>query len=138
MRATPILIAGALAVAAGWAMSRPVEAAQAPATATAAAVEDGRRLMLRKCSGCHSAVPGRPSPHRGAPAFWLMAGLHTPESLQRSVASADRHSVYGMPQIVLTRSEAASVIAYIDALSKADDGARRQMDMVPCLATTPC
>lgn len=135
MRAAPILIAGALAVAAGWAMSRPVEAAQA---ATPAVVEDGRRLVSRKCAGCHSAAPGRPSPHRGAPAFWLMAGLHTPESLQRSVASSDRHSVYGMPQIVLTRSEAASVIAYIEALSAADDRTRRDMDMTPCIATASC
>ncbi|HVI33563.1 c-type cytochrome [Phenylobacterium sp.] len=135
MRLAPILIAGALVAAAGWAVTRPVEAAQA---ATPPVVEEGRRLVSRKCAGCHSAAPGRPSPHRGAPAFWLMAGLHTPESLQRSVASSDRHSVYGMPQIVLTRSEAASVIAYIDALSKVDDGARRQMDMVPCIATAPC
>ncbi|WP_334162946.1 hypothetical protein [Phenylobacterium sp.] len=137
MRAAPILVAGALVVVAGWGISRPVAAAKAQ-TPAAAAAEEGRRLMIRKCAGCHSAVPGRPSPHRGAPAFWLMAGLYTPESLQRSVASSDRHSVYGMPQIVLTRSEAGSVIAYIDALSKADDGKRRQMDMVPCIATTPC
>jgi len=134
MRAAPILAAGALAVAAGWAMTRPVEAAQG----AMAAAEEGHRLVSRKCAGCHSAVPNRPSPHRGAPAFWLMAGLHTPDSLQRSVASSDRHSVYGMPQIVLTPSEAASVIAYIEVLSAADPKTRRDMDMSPCIATASC
>ena len=96
-------------------------------------VEYGKRLAETRCAGCHSAVAGRPSPHRGAPPFWMLDGLHTPESLQRSVAGSSLHSEYGMPNVVLTRSEAAALVAYIEAVGAADAAAARRLDMAPCL-----
>jgi hypothetical protein len=54
------------------------------------------------------------------------------------MASAERHSRYGKPAIVLTRSEGAAIVAYIEAVARADQAARRKMEMTPCVATAPC
>ncbi|MCR5881056.1 cytochrome c [Phenylobacterium sp. J367] len=95
----------------------------------------GKRLAEQHCAGCHGAAPGRTSPHRGAPPFWMLDGLHTPESLQHSVADSGRHTLYGMPSVVITRGEAAAILAYMDAVATADAATARRLDMPPCVAT---
>jgi mono/diheme cytochrome c family protein len=111
--------------------------ASVPDEAMSPPVEAGKRLAEARCAGCHSASPGRSSPHRGAPPFWMLDGLHTPESLQRSVAASGLHSQYGMPSLVLTRGEAAALVAYIEAIGAADAAAARRLDMAPCMGM-PC
>ncbi|WP_374470015.1 c-type cytochrome [Phenylobacterium sp.] len=112
--------------------------AAVPDQAASPQVQEGRRLAQKYCAGCHGAGPAQISPHRGAPPFWMLDGLHTPESLQHTAASGERHSRYGMSGIVLTRSEAAAILSYIEAVARADHATQRKMEMTPCIATAPC
>lgn len=127
---TPALLA-ALVVAgcASLAELRPVQPA---------AVEAGHRLAQRSCSGCHAMTPARPSIDHRAPPFWTLAGRHTPDSLARAARTTPGHDPLAMPSVILTPSEAADVIAYIDALSKAPKSAWRDLDVSPCIATARC
>lgn len=131
------VLIGLAGVAAGGLLAACATAPQGPPLPPR--VEEGKRLFARTCSGCHSADPARVGGHRAAPAFWRMAGVHTPESLQRAIADPTRHDPNGMPAVVLTRSEAEAVIAYIDAVGRADPATRKQLDIRPCnIATAVC
>jgi mono/diheme cytochrome c family protein len=96
-------------------------------------VEEGRRIAERNCAGCHAMVPGQTSVDRGAPPFWMLAQLHTPESLQR-VAGDAIHDPHGMPSKVLTPSEAAQLIAYMKAL-QGPNGRHPSLRTRPCIVT---
>jgi mono/diheme cytochrome c family protein len=108
-------------------------AAPPPTPAFPPEVEQGRRIAERSCAGCHAMAPGRASVDRGAPPFWLLAQLHTPESLQRVAADAI-HDPHGMPSKVLTPSEAAQLIAYMKAL-QGPNGGHPSLRVRPCIGT---
>lgn len=112
--------------------------AGAPRTVQAPEVEAGRRIAQRGCSGCHAMTPARPSIDHGAPPFWTLAGRHTPESLMRAAQTTPAHEKLAMPSVILTRSEAAAVVAYIEALGRAPKSAWRDLDVSPCIATAHC
>ena len=105
-----------------------------PRTAQAPEVEDGRRIAQRSCSGCHAMTPARPSVDHGAPPFWSLAGRHTPESLMRATQTSPAHEKLAMPSVILTRSEAAALVAYIQALGRAPRSSWRDLDVSPCIA----
>jgi mono/diheme cytochrome c family protein len=130
-RAIPPILA-ALAVTGCAALAGP------PRTVLAPQVEAGRQYAQRACSGCHAMTPARVSVDRGAPPFWSLAGRHTPESLMQATQTAPAHEKLAMPSVILTRSEAGALVAYIEALGRAPRSAWRDLDVSPCISTAHC
>lgn len=101
-------------------------------------VAAGRLLAQRACSGCHGMTPDRPGIDHRAPAFWTLAGRHTPESLAAATRTTPAHDRLAMPSVTLSRADAANLTAYMAALGNAQKPDWRRLDVAPCIATVRC
>lgn len=101
-------------------------------------VEAGRKVAQSGCSGCHGMTPDRPSIDRRAPPFWRLAGRHTPDSLMQATRTTPAHDPLAMPSVVISRADAAALMAYMKALGSAPKSAWRQLDVAPCISTLRC
>ena len=106
----------ALAVAAAAALLPPLSAALA-----AGDPETGHMLARQWCGGCHVVDPGATGGSDLAPPFTVIAAdpHRTPGWLYAAV-TAMPHPV--MPNLDLTRQEAADIDAYLDRLAGAGGG----------------
>lgn len=111
---------------------------EAPATATEQALLHGRALVQRHCAGCHNPNAQGPSAYRPAPPFRELVARHSPESLKAAVLAAPVTPHYGMPAMILTRTEAADIAAYVETLDPARGPRSRRLDIAPCLGLTFC
>jgi len=78
----------------------------------------GRAFALQACALCHVVAPGQLTPPRltTAPSFRAIANLPSTTALSLQVFLLSPHPT--MPNLVLTDSEAADVIAYILSLKR--------------------
>jgi len=78
----------------------------------------GRAFALQVCSLCHVVAPGQLTPPRftTAPSFRSIANLPSTTALSLQVFLVSPHP--SMPNLMLTDSEAADVIAYILSLKR--------------------
>jgi len=78
----------------------------------------GRAFALQVCALCHVVAPGQLTPPRltTAPSFRAIADLPSTTALSLQVFLLSPHPT--MPNLVLTDSESADVIAYILSLKK--------------------
>lgn len=78
----------------------------------------GRRFALQACTPCHLVAPDQLSPPRFtlAPSF---AAIANTRAMTKSALAAFLYSPHpSMPNIMLSRDEAADVIAYILSLKR--------------------
>lgn len=74
----------------------------------------GRRIALRWCGECHVVAPGQAHGSDSVPTFARIAGLeHFNEARLSNFLASPQHS--RMPNLSLTRSEIADLVAYIKA-----------------------
>jgi mono/diheme cytochrome c family protein len=88
-----------------------------PAFATpafAADVDNGRRLALRWCASCHVVAANQRQPTHEATPFATIAKRPGFDEAQLALSLLGPHPP--MPDMALTRSEAADVAAYIASL----------------------
>jgi len=78
----------------------------------------GRAFALQVCALCHVVAPGQLTPPRltTAPSFRSVANMPSTTALSLQVFLVSPHP--SMPNLVLTDSEAADVIAYILSLKR--------------------
>lgn len=75
---------------------------------------DGRRIAQRWCSGCHVVAPGQRQGSDTAPTFAQIAEAERfDEATLATFLAVPHHS--RMPNLSLTRSEIADLVAYIAA-----------------------
>jgi mono/diheme cytochrome c family protein len=75
----------------------------------------GHDFAVRRCAGCHTVGLDDGGAGEG-PAFYKLARRYNPISLERRFAEVSAHGFDRMPPVQFTRSEAADLIAYFDAL----------------------
>jgi len=117
MRVTQALIcAAALALAACATAAPPAgSAAVPPLPRLDAAQQRGHDFAVRRCSGCHTVGLDDGGAQEG-PAFYKLARLYNPISLERRFAEVSAHGFDRMPAVPFTRAEAEDLVAYFDAL----------------------
>jgi len=96
----------------------PLAEAEAQTSAMTGNPRAGRAFALQVCALCHVVAPGQLTPPRltTAPTFRSIANLPSTTALSLQVFLVTPHPT--MPNLVLTDSEAADVIAYILSLKK--------------------
>ena len=78
---------------------------------------NGQRLAVRWCSGCHVVLPGQPQASDAAPTFAQVASSGLDEGSLKAFLANPEHS--RMPNLSLSRSEIADLVAYIKTLAPA-------------------
>jgi len=96
----------------------PLAAADAQTSTMTGNPRAGRAFALQVCALCHVVAPGQLTPPRltTAPSFRAIADLPSTTALSLQVFLLSPHPT--MPNLVLTDSEAADVIAYILSLKR--------------------
>jgi len=100
-----------------WAL--PLDEAGAQTSAMSGNARAGRAFAMQVCALCHIVAAGQLTPPRfttGAPSFRSIANLPSTTALSLQVFLLSPHPT--MPNLVLTGSEAADVIAYILSLKR--------------------
>jgi mono/diheme cytochrome c family protein len=86
--------------------------------AVAADSMHGQRLAVRICTGCHLVLPGQQQAFDAAPTFaQIAASQQLDERALKTFLGNPEHS--RMPNLSLTRSEIADLVAYIRTLAPA-------------------
>ena len=98
-RATIVLIAAAIAVAAG--------------PARAASIEHGRAIAATNCGGCHSIDRSGASPEPRAPPFRTLGQSYPVEDLEESLAEGIVTGHRNMPQFQMSPGDVDDFIAYL-------------------------
>ena len=78
---------------------------------------NGQRLAVRWCSGCHVVLPGQQQAYDAAPTFAQIASSGLNEGTLKTFLANPEHS--RMPNLSLSRSEIADLVAYIKTLAPA-------------------
>jgi mono/diheme cytochrome c family protein len=79
---------------------------------------NGQRLAVRVCTGCHLVLPGQQQAFDAAPTFaQIAASQQLDERTLKTFLANPEHS--RMPNLSLTRSEIADLVAYIRTLAPA-------------------
>ncbi|MEO8115565.1 MAG: c-type cytochrome [Phenylobacterium sp.] len=110
----------------------------APDVAFDPAVLRGRDFVSHRCRGCHAVNPSGASTYAAAPPFRTLGQVHTPETLRLTVADISRAGHHGMPQTIITPSEAADIMAFMRALDDPDPARLRRLNVTPCVSTARC
>jgi mono/diheme cytochrome c family protein len=82
----------------------------------AADVRHGQDLAQRWCTSCHLVAPGQPRTMTEAPPFATIANRPDFDAARLALFLLDPHPK--MPNMSLTRAEAADLAAYIGSLAK--------------------
>jgi mono/diheme cytochrome c family protein len=83
----------------------------------AADSKNGQRLAMHWCSGCHVVSPGQQQAYDAAPTFAKVAASGLDEGRLKAFLANPEHS--RMPNLSLSRSEIADLVAYIKTLAPA-------------------
>lgn len=98
-----------------WAVLAVAAILAAPA-AFAADAENGARLAQRWCAGCHLVAPGQSQAVADVPAFATIAKSPGFDAARLALFLLAPHPK--MPDLALTRREAADLAAYIGSLGR--------------------
>lgn len=96
-------------------------------------IAHGRQLVSQNCTGCHNVQAKGSSLLPSAPPFRWMKGMR-PDALKVVALRAGRGDHAGMPQFILTDSEADAISAYIHTFANADPKMQRRLSLAPCVA----
>ena len=83
----------------------------------AADSKNGQRLAVHWCSGCHVVLAGQQQAYDVAPTFAHIAASGVDEGRLKAFLANPEHS--RMPNLSLSRSEIADLVAYIKTLAPA-------------------
>ncbi len=84
--------------------------------------EEGRAIVVEKCSRCHATGLEDASPHDKAPPFREVAELYPSENLAEALAEGIVSGHPDMPVFVFETEDIERLLAYLNALADARDG----------------
>lgn len=76
----------------------------------------GRQVAMELCSSCHRVFEGQPLPQQNVPSFFAIANLTSTTALSLKVFLRSNHKQ--MPNLIISESDADSVVDYILSLKR--------------------
>ena len=102
-------------------------------TASASALEDGREVAVRKCSGCHAIAEDGVSPNAKAPPFRVLNTRYPIDALRESFLKGIEVG-HEMPTFTLAPQEVTNLLIYLRSLDPCSKSSSDKAAMARCFA----
>jgi mono/diheme cytochrome c family protein len=78
----------------------------------------GKALVAKYCARCHAVGRGGVSPHRGAPAFRMLARRYPIEELEEALGEGIVTGHPHMPEFRFGADDVGAIIAYLKSIQE--------------------